>query len=61
MIRELEHFPCENRLRNLRLLTLEKRRLQENLGQPSSTEKGPTEKLERAFFQGPVTAQGNLL
>lgn len=59
MITGLEHLPYESRPRELRLLTPEERRLQENLGQPSSTEKGLTEKLERPLFQGPVIAQGN--
>ncbi|KAK4818638.1 hypothetical protein QYF61_016609 [Mycteria americana] len=54
MIRGLEHLCCEERLRELGLFSLEKRRLQETLLRPFSTSRGLIRKTERNFLPGPV-------
>jgi len=50
LIRGLEHLSCEERLRELRLFSLEKRRLWEDLSTAFRHLKGPTRKLERGIF-----------
>jgi len=52
MIRGMEHLSYEQRLRELGLLSLEKRRLLGGLLAAFQYLKGPTRKLERDFFQG---------
>ncbi|GAB0186995.1 hypothetical protein GRJ2_001164800 [Grus japonensis] len=59
LIRGLEHLSCEDRLRELGLFSLEKRRLQGDLIVAFQYLKGPTGKLVRDCLSGSTWSRGN--
>ena len=59
MTRRLEHLSYEERLRELGLLSVEKRRLWGDLRAAFQYLKGPARKLERDYLQGHDRTRGN--
>jgi len=57
MIRGLEYLSCRDRLRELRLFSLEKRRLQGDIRAAFQYLKGPTGRMQRDFIQGCVVIE----
>jgi len=61
MIRGLEYLSCEERLRDLRLFSLEKRRLRGDLRAAFQYPKGSTRKLQRDFLQWHVVIRQRVM
>jgi len=61
MLRRMEHFSCKERLRELGLFSLEKKKLQGDLRAAFQHLNGATRKLERDFLQGHVVIQQGVM